>query len=191
VPAYNQCTSSNRTHGAPLSNGSCNPPVQSSNYVTMGTPDANGAAANGTGTLTMTGLTSDVRLALSVTDARCRPGETACGSANAGDGADYTGQLQAQVPLRIIDRNSGPDLTGVTQDTTYSFTSPCASTTSTSVGSSCSVVTTADTLAPGAVAQGYRTIWQLGKIDVFDGGSDGVVSTTPNTRYLTQGYFVP
>jgi hypothetical protein len=157
----------------------------------MGTPDNNGAAANGSGNVTVTALSSDVRLALNVTDARCRAGETACGSANAAAGADYTGQLQVQVPLRIIDRNSGPDLTGVTQDTTYSFTSPCTATTSTTIGSTCSVTTTADSLAPGAVAAGYRSIWQLGKVDVYDGGSDGVVSTAPNTRFMTQGYFVP
>ena len=36
-----------------------------------------------------------------------------------------------------------------------------------------------------------RTVWQLGKIEVFDGGSDGVASTDPNTRYLAQGFFVP
>jgi len=180
VPAYNQCTSPNRTHGAPLSNGSCNPPVQSSSFLTMGSPDANGVGANGSGTLTMTTLSSDARLALNVTDVRNKSGLT-----------DYTGQLQAQIPLRIIDRDSGPDLTGVTQDTTYSFTSPCTTTVSTTVGSTCSVVTTANTLAPGAIKAGVRTIWQLGKVDVYDGGSDGVASTTPNTRYLTQGYFVP
>ena len=94
-------------------------------------------------------------------------------------------------PLRIIDRDSGPDLTGVTQDSAYSFTSPCTSTTSTTIGSTCSVSTTANALAPGAITAGVRTIWQLGKVDVYDGGADGVASTTPNTRYLTQGYFVP
>ncbi len=36
-----------------------------------------------------------------------------------------------------------------------------------------------------------RTIWQIGKVNAFDGGADGVASTNPNTLFLTQGYFVP
>src|SRR6266540_822347 len=47
VPAYKQCTGTgNRTHGAPLAFPSCAPPVQTSNSLTVGTPDANGAGAN-------------------------------------------------------------------------------------------------------------------------------------------------
>jgi hypothetical protein len=48
--AYKQCTGTgNRTHGAPLSFPSCNPPVQESSYLTAGSPDANSAAANAVG----------------------------------------------------------------------------------------------------------------------------------------------
>ena len=93
--------------------------------------------------------------------------------------------------MRIIDRDSGPDLTGVTQDQPYSFTIPCTATGATNIGSTCSVATTADALVPSTIKEGVRTIWQLGPINVFDGGSDGVASTDPNTRFLTQGYFVP
>ena len=46
VPAYNACTSPNRTHGPGLAFPSCNPPVRSSGPLTVGTPDANGFAAN-------------------------------------------------------------------------------------------------------------------------------------------------
>ena len=46
VPAYNACAAPNRTHGPPLAFPSCNPPVQSSTAITVGSPDANGAAAN-------------------------------------------------------------------------------------------------------------------------------------------------
>jgi hypothetical protein len=190
VPAYNQCTSSNRTHGAPLNSQSCNPPVQSSSFLTMGTPDVagNGQAAAGTGAVSLiavpgngatTADEADLRLGMTATDVRNKVGLT-----------DYAGQLKVSLPLRIIDRDSGPDLTGVTQDFTYSFTVPCT-TNGTTVGSSCSVSTTVDSLVPNTIKEGVRSIWQIGKIDVFDGGSDGVASTEPNTRYLSQGYFVP
>src|SRR6266540_3201822 len=49
VPAFNQCTAANRTHGPPLAFPSCNPPVQSSTSLTVGEPTANGAAANSVG----------------------------------------------------------------------------------------------------------------------------------------------
>src|SRR3954463_8940718 len=49
VPAYKPCTAANRTHGAPLAFPSCNPPEQVSPYLTIGTPDANGATANAIG----------------------------------------------------------------------------------------------------------------------------------------------
>ena len=49
VPAYNQCSSPNRTHGPALAFPSCNPPAQTSTTATIGTPDANGAQANSTG----------------------------------------------------------------------------------------------------------------------------------------------
>ena len=188
VPAYNQCTSPNRTHGAPLSSGSCAPPVQSSNFLTMGTPESNGLAANGTGVVSLIAVVgnssnttddADLRLALNVTDVRNKVGLS-----------DYGGQLKVNVPLRIIDRDNGPDLSGVTQDITYSFTSPCTTNT-TDPGSTCSVATTADALVANTIKEGVRTIWQVGKVDVYDGGSDGVASTEPNTRFLSQGYFVP
>jgi hypothetical protein len=187
VPAYNACTSPNRTHGAPLSNGSCNPPVQSSSFLTMGSPDANGAGANGTGSLSMivvpgnsstTADEADVKLKLSALDVRKT------------DLSDYTGQLKATAAVRITDRDNGPAELG-TGDTTYSFTVPCASTVSTTIGSTCSIDTTSDALVANTIKEGTRAVWQLGKVDVLDGGADGVASTDPNTRFLTQGYFVP
>src|SRR5205085_2510540 len=44
VPAYRQCGSAgaNDTHGAPLTNPSCKPATQASNFLTVGTPDVNG-----------------------------------------------------------------------------------------------------------------------------------------------------
>jgi hypothetical protein len=188
VPAYNQCTSPNSTHGAPLSSGSCNPPVQSSGFLTMGSPDANGAGANGTGSVSMIvvpGITSntvddaDLKLKVSVADVRKKS-----------DLTDYTGQLKATTNMRVIDRDNGPAEVGV-GDTAYSFTIPCVATGVTTIGSTCSLDTTADALVPNTIKEGARSIWQLGQIDVLDGGSDGLASTNPNTRYLTQGYFVP
>jgi len=41
------------------------------------------------------------------------------------------------------------------------------------------------------VREGERAIWALQKLQVFDGGADGVASTAPNTLFAVQGVFVP
>jgi hypothetical protein len=41
------------------------------------------------------------------------------------------------------------------------------------------------------VAEGERAIWQLGQIQVRDGGADGVAATAGNTPFAVQGVFVP
>ena len=39
---------------------------------------------------------------------------------------------------------------------------------------------------------GDRAIWQIGAAQVFDGGPDGVASTSSgNTMFMDQGIFVP
>ena len=53
------------------------------------------------------------------------------------------------------------------------------------------VNTTFDALMPGAVKESDRSIWQLGAVQVFDGGADGLASTSPNTLFARQGVFVP
>jgi hypothetical protein len=62
----------------------------------------------------------------------------------------------------------------------------------TTVGSSCDPQTTVNSVYPGALVAGRRAIWQLGQVQVYDGGADGVASTTAgNTLFLVQGVFVP
>jgi hypothetical protein len=106
---------------------------------------------------------------------------------------DYPGELQGRVILRITDRHNG--LTGINSgtvaDTVYTFNVPCAPTSSTTVGSNCSVDTTADALAANTIREGKRTLWELGEVHVMDGGADGDAQTADNTVFLHQGLFVP
>jgi hypothetical protein len=81
---------------------------------------------------------------------------------------------------------------GTVTDFPFKFTGACSPTPAdTTIGSSCSADTTADAIIPGAVAEGKRTIWEIGTVQVFDGGSDGDVDTLPNTLFERQGIFVP
>jgi hypothetical protein len=170
--------------------GSCNPPVQTSSQLTVGTPDANGADARSVGSVRINGLVgdpvtdadeADARVTLSMTDVRRRS-----------DLTDYTGQLQLETTIRVTDRNNGPSLVATGQDFPFRATVPCVGTVATDVGSTCSVTTTVDAVAgAGAIVEGMRSIWRLGQVRVNDGGTDGLASTTPNSPFAVQGVFVP
>jgi hypothetical protein len=177
VPAYQPCSSPNSTHGSPLAFPSCTPPVQASGRLTVGTPPQD--PVNSVGYVTAKVISADVQFDVSITDVR-----------NQGSLSDYGGELESRLPLRVTDKDGG--VAATTQDFPFWFAVPCASTADTTVGSTCSVVTTADTLMPGAVTAGLRAIWALGQIGVYDGGSDGSASTTAdNTLFMDQGIFVP
>jgi hypothetical protein len=198
VPAYNQCTSPNRVHGPPdfpgngsNPDGSCNPPTQTSSQLTVGTPDsAGGGSANFIGFVKVDAVVgnpgtaadeADAKYTISLTDIRQKTTGT----------PDYTGNLQAQFGLRLIDKDNGPSEVGTLQDQTLNVTIPCATTADTSVGSTCAVTTTADAITPGIVKEGARAVWQMGQVRVNDGGADGNVATTPNGLFAVQGVFVP
>jgi Tol biopolymer transport system component len=191
VPAFKACASPNSTHGAPLSRPSCAPPVPVSSYLTVGTADSNGKATNSSGSLAADveagdpgtpADEADVVLRFALRDVRKKA-----------DLSDYTGQLAAVASARITDKYNGWGGGSATaQDLSYRFTVPCVATTDTTIGSTCAVTTTADTLVPGTIREGKRAIWELGSLQVFDGGADGLASTTAdNTLFESQGIFVP
>jgi len=205
VPAYNACVSPNRTHAAPLSYGSCNPPVQSSPNVTVGTPDANGAAANFVGSLKMVVTNgalandADVAITANLTDVRCQGSTTSCGSANTSAGPDYTGSLLTKLSLRITDHNNNnPSVPGDPFDDAATGTFPnfpivlsCAATANTT-GSTCGAVTTANSLVPGALVEGKRAIVEVSQVQVLDGGPDGNPNSGNNEAlFAVQGIFIP
>jgi hypothetical protein len=185
VPAYQPCTAPNRTHGPPLAFGSCNPPAQASSALTVGTPDANGAAPASNGHLRLkavgelpidpdNGDQSDVEIDVSITDVR-----------NSSDLTDHTGDLTVRIGRRITDKDNTPHPGGpgaaTTEDNTFSFDVPCTATAGTA-GATCQLTTTADTLVPGAVMERKRAIWQFDRVAVHDASGD---------PFLTQGIFIP
>jgi hypothetical protein len=201
VPAFKQCTAPNRTHGAPLASPSCNPPVRASSFLTVGTPDANGASANSQGfMLVRVKMTSpeDVLTTLSISDVRCRPGtdSSVCSTANAAGGPDYSGQIQSNATIRISDHYNGPSLTeaATVQDIPFPVNASCASTSDTSIGGTCSVTACATCIGPprGDIG-GQRSVVEITQIQVVDGGADGNISTQPqnNTLFAVQGVFIP
>jgi hypothetical protein len=76
-------------------------------------------------------------------------------------------------------------------DTPLSLSVPCNATTGPE-GGDCHVTTTADAVLADVVQEGQRAVWQLGQVQVFDGGADGDGDTTgDNTLFAVQGTFAP
>ena len=208
VPAYEECTSPNRTHGPSLVHPSCNPPVQRSSTLTVGTPDTNGAPAQAIGSMrlaVMPGIPStpadeaDVGVTINITDVRCSGTTAACPS---GQGSDYNGKLLAAALLRITDKRNGPSQSedGTVADTQLEVPFNCTTTADTGVGATCAVATTIDALLPGAVAEGKRAIWGLGAVTISDSGPNGTgygagcpatCGDGDETVYMKQGIFIP
>ena len=59
------------------------------------------------------------------------------------------------------------------------------------IGSSCDIVTTANAVVPNAVVANAQGNVEIGQIQVFDGGSDGVAGTPGNSLFSVQGIFIP
>ena len=204
VPAYNQCATPNRTHGPPLAFPSCNPPTQTSQSLTIGSPDANGAGANSIGFIKLGVVVgapgapddSNVNITASISDVRCKAGVAACGSANAADGADYTGEVEGNATIRITDHFNAVAPGGGTDPATvidipFPVVTPCVATANTALGSNCAITTTANAVVPGAVKDQKRAIVEVGQLQVFDGGTDGVAASDPNTLFSVQGIYIP
>jgi hypothetical protein len=198
VPAYNPCTSPNRTHGAPLAFASCAPPVRSSNFLTVGTPDANGAAANSHGFLVLKVRATQYEqlvISLEVSDVRCLPATDAsvCSGANAGGGPDYSGWLEGNAMIRISDHDNGSarNEAATVQDIPFPVGAPCVSTADTSTGGFCSSTFAPQPAIPAQDYGGRLTVVELSRFQVFDGGPDGWHGTEDNTVFMRQGIFVP
>jgi len=189
VIAYQACASPNRAHAPPLSHASCEPPVPASGFLTAGTADANGQAANMVGSVRYRVVNgdpgtpadeADVELTVDVTDVRSQ-----------GTLADYTGELAVDATMRITDRLNGSPGAGTVQDIGFPVPAGCTATPDPAVGSTCSIATTLDAVMPGAAPEGARSVWQVGQVQVSDGGADGLAATAPNDVFLRQGVFIP
>ena len=198
VPAYKACSSPNRTHAAPLAFPSCNPPVQSSNFLTVGTPDANGAGANSVGFVQLTVKTTspeDIMLTSTISDVRCKAGTGAsvCTTANAAAGPDYSGALQSTTQVRISDHYNGPGLNeaATVQDLPFTFNIACTNTADTAQGGSCSASTSANAVTPNSVKNTQREVMEVGQVAVNDGGVNGIAGAPDATQFETQGIFIP
>ena len=155
VPAYEQCTAPDRTHGAPLAFPSCSGPQQVSD--------------------------------LDLTDVGCQGTSAGC----TGPGEDYAGSLEARITIQMTDHDNAGDPATV-QPFSFTFEVPCGTTADTTVGSTCSIHIPFSELVGVWVADDQRTVWELDRLQLWDGGADGD-GLTPgdNTLFAIQGIFIP
>jgi hypothetical protein len=193
VPAPTSCTAASTPPN----------PVQASTYLTAGEPTVNGAPAQFIGFVLLKVIGSpnnDVQIQSNLTDIRCQTGASPCGPANSLDGPDYTGQLQLLFGQQVTDHGNGPSsftTAGTVVAVPFPVTIPCVSTTSATIGSTCSVNTTMNAQVPGWVVSGRRAEFEIpqgtpgGGIQVFDGGSTGVAGSSGATLFAESGVFLP
>jgi hypothetical protein len=127
---------------------------------------------------------------------RCKPATTACGSANTTGGRDYTGDLQMNSTIRITDHNNATAPGGGTDPATvvdipFPINLSCAGTSDTSIGGSCSVTSSPVGVGSPESSHPDRAVMEISQFEVLDGGADGFMGTTPNTRFAAQGIFIP
>ena len=76
-------------------------------------------------------------------------------------------------------------------DIPFPVNGTCANTTSTSIGGTCSVNTSANAVVVGSVKDTQRGVVEISQLQIFDGGADGNVTTADNTLFAVQGIFIP
>jgi hypothetical protein len=183
VPASEACESPNSAHGEPLAFGSCTPPVPISDRLTVGLKARAWVRMRVLrGNPSTSWDDADVEVIMDASDVR-----------RSATLADYDGELVFSMIVRVTDRSSGPGPNAATvDDVPVEAPVRCEVNSDTSIGGSCRLDTTIDAMLGGnAVIEGARGIWQLGQIQLFDGGSDDTATTPPNQLFEVQGLFVP
>jgi len=196
-----QCSSrggANGTHGAPLALPSCNPPA-----FVPGTQAHGGSQSTGSSDITVmpgdtdptNGNQADVLLSGSGTDVRS-------GSAT---GPDYNPvasgpDMNSVGKVRISDHfntTSGQPCSSTTscpatvQDLDFMVPVSCTPTADPSIGSTCSVSTTANTLIPSLVVENRQSVVQGFRIRLTDAGANGTPGDTDDRDAFMQGLYIP
>ena len=112
-------------------------------------------------------------------------------------GADYAGQLEVRIGVRLTDHFNAIAPGGGTdpatmQDIEISAPVGCVATSDPAVGATCNNFTYLEFLYPGVAKDTKRMLLELGHVRVLDGGADGDATTGDGAQtFLTQGVFIP
>jgi hypothetical protein len=205
VPQFTQCVGSTppgMTHGPPLAVPSCNPPVETSNFLTLAAPERPspyGMKADGTAyagvkvTCLVPGTTDqvtgsganppctnagdqiDVKISTAATGVRC---VTVSGGCVAAAGL-YGGKVLVNWNIRTTDHFNqaipnppGADCSDTASCTATSVDLPFDVGVQCTAGA-CNYTTSMDLTIPGSAPEGKRMVIGLGQTQVQDAGADG------------------
>ena len=189
--------SPNRTHAAPLSFGSCNPPAQTSGFATVGTPDANSQPAKSVGSLklkaigevpinTGNGNQSDLEIDLSFTDVRQKR--------NARQRLHRRPARPDEPPDHRPQQHPHPGGPGpgTVVPLSFEFDVPCATTADTTSAAPAPSTRPPTRWSPARCSSSSARSGSWARSTVYDGGTDGNPTTEgDNTLFATQGVFIP
>ncbi len=170
VPAFKECVAPDRVHGPPLASPSCSSPTLASSVLTVGTQDSNGAGTISSGFVSYgvqmgdpatPANEADVDVTVELSDVRWKSGL-----------ADYAGQLQLRGAIRITDRLNGTLGERDRDGTGHGVPGPDPMQRHREPDRrwQCSRATSLNAIVPGTVVEGKRATWQLGQVQVYDGG---------------------
>jgi hypothetical protein len=119
-----------------------------------------------------------------------------------GAGSDFTGKLLLKTSFRVTDKlNGSPAVDGATvEDFDLGVPVTCVATASTTVGATCNLTTRLNTLIPGALLDGKRSIYALNSVEALDPGPNGTgfdagcpmtCGDGDESTFLRPGLFVP
>ena len=200
APGFATCASPNSLHVAPLALAACTPPVPESQTLTTS------PLGRGFGFVRLRGILgdpstpadeADMAIDMEATDVLCAAASAACPG---GAGSDFSGNVVLQLQVRITDKRSSRfERVPATSQTIIGFPVTCDTTVNMSIGGSCSLATTADTVAPNFAREDRRTILDLLRIRVIDPGPDGALGSTcplfcgsgDEGVYLRESLFTP
>jgi hypothetical protein len=208
APTFTPCPSgsANATHQTPLAAASCNPPAPSSSLVAVG-PESLGFTrliVLGPGQCAPFDATRcypDVTIRVGVTDVHSGSPTGPDYDTSNPSGQDLT--LAATLPgqqagngLQATDLyNQAAGQAGFNDPATVtplSFPVPVGcSPVAGAAGSVCGATTTANALVPGSAVAGKRAIWELGEIQLYDQGGNGVPGDADDHVFEAQGVFAP
>ena len=195
VPAFRECDErvAGARHAPPFAVASCSSPS-----VAAGA--ALGVLARGTATLSAVAgdpgtPASEANAALAVSLTDVRQGTVLGADYNPLAGAD----LMLNARLRVTDRGnctpapcaSAFGAAATTDDLDLSVPIACSGTTDTAIGAACSVNTTVNSVLPGAIAEGRRTVMETFAVRIDDPGVDGILGNADDRLAAQQGIFLP
>jgi TolB protein len=177
--AFDDC-GAGPTHSPPFNTSTCGPARASSPDLTVGEPLVNGKPSKANGFIKITSLLSpsNGQVNVSIKDVRCANYVSGCNDLL----GDYTSFLNLGLQFQITDRATPAGTAATIPLVALSAQVPCTATTDTTVGSTCTLATDLNSIAPGAIVTGKRASWVLKDATVYD---------TSSHKFMVPGNFYP